>query len=199
MLLKCIEKRQLHKACQHLANHGIGCEEYEAIVLAADGFCQLCGVRESDTPRGELVMDHLHVDGDYLMPHKIRGMICRKCNSGVMAKVDGKRPWGSTRTPEINAAVAEYLANAWHLTHPVQPPHRSATADLESVRHGFSGWQSTARLHRLAAPWRGDDTDRSLCGYRVYEPAHPDVIHLYRDCISCLRRVAALGTKAWFA
>lgn len=196
MLVKCVEKRQRGKACQHMANHGISCEEYEAIVLAADGHCGLCGIHESKTPRGQLVMDHLAERLTNRFPHKIRGMLCDKCNTGLMPKVDGKKPWGSTRTPEVEAAAARYTANAWYLTHPVQPPHRPAVVDIETVRYAFSGWQSTARMHRIAAPWRGDDTDRSVCGFPLYEPAHPDVIHLYRECGSCIRLLALAGKAA---
>jgi hypothetical protein len=54
-------------------------EEYEAMVIAQGGLCAVCGMAT------ELVVDHDHDTG------KVRGLLCRPCNSAVTGGVDWAR------------------------------------------------------------------------------------------------------------
>jgi hypothetical protein len=63
----------------HLLNrYGITIEQYEALVVAQDGCCAICG---SDNPRSHkrryFAIDHDHITG------KIRGLLCIPCNTGI--------------------------------------------------------------------------------------------------------------------
>ena len=185
MLPKCLAKRQAGLNCQHLANHGIGCDEYAEIVVWAGVRCQICGIHGAETARGELVLDHLASKPADPVPHCIRGMICDKCNS-LMARVDGRMPWGTDRTNE--EAALRYAANAWHLTHKAQPPHRVPDVITKDVRFGFMGIASTARIHRLRRAWVDHSENRATCGNKLWLPAHPEVVRLYLLCKSCAMR-----------
>lgn len=181
---RCLQSRQLGINCQHAAYHGIGCDEYAEIVDWVGPHCQICGIHESDTPRGEIVLDHFD-EPDRGVPHKIRGMLCDKCNA-LMAKVDGRKKWGDNRLNE--AAARRYLATAWYLTHPVQPPHRAPDEITSDVKFGFFGSASTARIHSLRKPWIDGVENRALCGNRLWLPAHPDVVPFYQLCLACQKK-----------
>jgi hypothetical protein len=100
-----------NKPCHHWVYLRMSCEEYEALRARAGGHCEICGIAEGDTPRGHLVVDHFH--GDEKRPETafIRGMICDKCNNGVMSCIDGLKVWGANRKWEARAR--EYEANSW--------------------------------------------------------------------------------------
>jgi hypothetical protein len=130
-----------HKAsgvgpCQHLVLYGLSCEDYEELRARARGHCEICGIAEGDTPRGYLVVDHFHGD-DRPGVAFIRGMICDKCNAGVMACLDGLKVWGANRKWE--AAARAYEANSWH--RPSDEARRQMAARTE-------------KLPRAAAPRR---------------------------------------------
>lgn len=184
VLAKCLENRRLNVNCTHAAFHGIGCDEYAEIVVWAGPNCQICGIPGRDTPRGEIVLDHLDVPG-HATPHKIRGMLCDKCNS-LMSKVDGRKLWGDNRHNE--EAARRYVASAWYLTHKPQPPHRVPDEITDEVKFGFFGSSSVARIHRLRCPWINNGENRAVCGNRLWLPAHPDVVDLYRQCLACQKR-----------
>lgn len=52
--------------------YGVTLEEYEAMVLATDSCCEICG-RFSEKPH----LDHCHKTG------KVRGILCAGCNGGL--------------------------------------------------------------------------------------------------------------------
>jgi len=54
--------------------YGITLEEYNALLVKQNGHCALCPA----IPNGR----RLHVDHDH-KTHAIRGLLCRKCNSGL--------------------------------------------------------------------------------------------------------------------
>lgn len=178
---RCIRNRQLGSNCQHAAYHGIGCEEYAELVAAAQDRCQICGISGSDTLRGELCIDHLP-EPPSPAPHKVRGLVCDKCNS-LMSKVDGRKPWDADRTHE--EAALRYAANAWYLTHPIRPPHLVPDEITDDVKFGFMGYASTARVHALRHAWTVDGENRAACGNKLWLPAHPDVVRLYTLCVGC--------------
>jgi|HubBroStandDraft_6_1064221.scaffolds.fasta_scaffold159466_5 hypothetical protein len=98
--------------CHHFAFHGLTCDEYDALRARANGRCEICGIAEEDTPRGVLVVDHFEEKGVRF----IRGMICGRCNSGVMSCIDGRKVWGANRRWEAKAR--EYEANSWEKPSP---------------------------------------------------------------------------------
>jgi hypothetical protein len=97
----------LGKTCHHFQYHGLMCNEYDALHARSDGHCEICGIAERDTPRGHLVVDHFQSHGVRFT----RGMICDRCNGGVMPCIDGRKVWGANRKWEAKAR--EYEANSW--------------------------------------------------------------------------------------
>lgn len=57
--------------------YGITPEQYDAMLDAQGGKCAICGRLEQDSPRGRLVVDHMHCSG------KVRSLLCGQCNSGI--------------------------------------------------------------------------------------------------------------------
>jgi Recombination endonuclease VII len=53
--------------------YGISLEEYELRLALQNGVCAICNKK----PKGLLCVDHCHVTG------KVRGLLCKKCNSGL--------------------------------------------------------------------------------------------------------------------
>lgn len=51
--------------------YGITFEQYESLCKAQNSNCKICGKKK------KLVVDHDHKTG------KIRGLLCRRCNSGI--------------------------------------------------------------------------------------------------------------------
>lgn len=127
--------------CHHYAYLGMPCDEYEALRAHAGGHCEICGIAEGDTPRGHLVVDHFHGEQGTGASF-IRGMICDKCNGGVMTCIDGYKVWGENRKWE--AAARAYEANSW------QKPSE------EALR------QMAARTEKLPKVPRRQRPDRSL-------------------------------------
>lgn len=68
--------------------YGLTLEAYEALLAEQEGSCFICHSEE------DLVVDHDHDTGD------VRGILCRKCNSGLGMFKDN---------PELLTKAAEYL------------------------------------------------------------------------------------------
>jgi hypothetical protein len=73
------EKHQIvRRRSQYKKNYGITLEEYDAMLLAQNGVCKICGNKE--THKGAmgrpkpLCVDHCHATG------KVRGLLCNDCN-----------------------------------------------------------------------------------------------------------------------
>ena len=73
-----------------LARYGLTVEQYEAMEDEIDGMCPICSVSQ------RLVVDHCHDTG------KVRGLICRKCNSALGMLSD---------SPTRMLRAAEYIVN----------------------------------------------------------------------------------------
>lgn len=97
----------LGKTCHHFYYHGLTCDDYDALRARANGHCEICGIAEEETPRGALVVDHFQKGRISF----IRGMVCDKCNTGVMSCLDGMKVWGTNRKWEQRARL--YEANSW--------------------------------------------------------------------------------------
>jgi hypothetical protein len=77
------------RTAQSLARYGLTVEQYEAMENEIDGLCPLCFRSQ------RLVVDHCHGSG------KVRGLICRTCNTGIGLLRD---------SPGVLARAAHYLA-----------------------------------------------------------------------------------------
>lgn len=100
-----------HDTCHHHI-YRLTCEEFDALWDRSRGCCEICGVRETETKRGRLSIDH-----DQRSIHLVRGLLCDMCNAGVMRRVDEGRP--SYATP----ATDRYAAEPWvPFGTPLPPP-----------------------------------------------------------------------------
>lgn len=132
----------LGKTCWHYSQYGMPCDEYDALRDRANGHCEICGIAEGDTPRGMLVIDHFHG----WRAGFIRGLLCDKCNSGVMSCHDGLKIWGENR--RWQAKAIEYERNSW------QEPSELAREDMslrrELYRQSDPRYVSQYVLYKLA-------------------------------------------------
>jgi hypothetical protein len=100
------------------ASYKLSCDEFEALLLRADGKCEICRYSgDSDWP---LVIDH---DSDFDRS-AVRGLLCWECN----ARFDQPSIAGPRRD--------QYLVNAWYLTAPGRPAPvriRHATMNTRSL------------------------------------------------------------------
>ncbi|MER7208480.1 endonuclease VII domain-containing protein [Streptosporangium sp. NPDC000239] len=71
--------------------YGLGEGEYDALFLAQNGQCAICG----GTRRQRLSVDHDHRDG------AVRGLLCRMCNGRLLTAARDR--------PEVLRAAADYL------------------------------------------------------------------------------------------
>ena len=77
------------------SKYGIGIAEYDAMLVAQQGRCRICGTTNPKTKRGEFfAVDHCHTTG------RVRGLLCVPCNLLIgYAKED----------PEILRSAIAYL------------------------------------------------------------------------------------------
>jgi hypothetical protein len=57
-------------------SYGISLEDYNEMFLKQEGCCAICNKHQSEI-EDTLNVDHDHVTG------KVRGLLCRKCNTGI--------------------------------------------------------------------------------------------------------------------
>lgn len=57
--------------------YGLTVSEYDAMALAQDNKCAVCGLNAEENPHGRLAVDHCHKVA------KIRGLLCNICNRGL--------------------------------------------------------------------------------------------------------------------
>ena len=65
----------------NLSRYDITADEYDTMLAAQGGGCAICGTK-SNRDGKRLFVDHCHESG------KVRGILCRKCNSGIGALGD---------------------------------------------------------------------------------------------------------------
>ncbi len=92
-------KPDLHGTCYTHSGWFLTCDEYEQLLNDYSRRCALCG----------LACRYLNVDHDHSLGlFAIRGILCPRCNSGHMRRIDeGYRP--------IAGATRDYLMNPWYL------------------------------------------------------------------------------------
>jgi hypothetical protein len=59
------------------AKFGITIDQYNEMLDKQNGQCAICGTTTPDSKHGVFSIDHCHATG------KIRGLLCKKCNSGI--------------------------------------------------------------------------------------------------------------------
>lgn len=94
-----IDRHSGHRAAH--SKYRLTCEEYDDLVLRAEGRCDRCGI-----PYAGLVIDHDHGAGNWA----VRGLLCRSCNA--TGDIDG------TVTPWCSPCSAAYLANPFRVQEP---------------------------------------------------------------------------------
>jgi hypothetical protein len=55
-------------------NYGMTVEQYDALLLAQDGRCAICGTDKPYKNKDKLCVDHDHITGI------VRGLLCDRCN-----------------------------------------------------------------------------------------------------------------------
>ncbi|MFJ5066549.1 endonuclease VII domain-containing protein [Kitasatospora sp. NPDC088556] len=86
-----------------MATYGLTSEEYAALLAAQGGRCAIC----QETRRRNLAVDHCH------RTEAIRGLLCNRCNSQLLAR-------GARDRPEVLRRAADYLEEfpAWRVLGP---------------------------------------------------------------------------------
>jgi len=85
-----------HKDLRLQRKYGITLEDYFEIIDSQDGQCAICGTGISELDH-TAHLDHCHDTG------KVRGVLCRRCNTGIGMLNDDS---------ELLIKAAEYLTNA---------------------------------------------------------------------------------------
>jgi hypothetical protein len=67
----CKQCRVIHRNITKISD-----QQYDSLLQAQNNSCAICGIHTSETERG-LVVDHNH------QTHKIRGLLCTRCNVGL--------------------------------------------------------------------------------------------------------------------
>lgn len=65
------DKKRNQKSYNLRYNYGLSIAEYHQLLARASNCCEICGVDD------DLAVDHCHTT------KRIRGILCRKCNSGL--------------------------------------------------------------------------------------------------------------------
>jgi Recombination endonuclease VII len=94
------EQAVSHPYCTHVG-YSLNCAEYDDLAAIARGRCMIC-----KEPASPLYIDHDHEVGSWA----VRGLVCHGCNQRLRRVDSGERP--------ATAAIAQYLAEAWHLSSP---------------------------------------------------------------------------------
>ena len=89
-----------HASFYHVG-YSLTCAEYDDLLAIARGCCMAC---EKDA--APLCFDHDHKLGWWA----VRGLVCRSCNQQLRRVDSGEKA--------ATAALAQYLADAWHLRQP---------------------------------------------------------------------------------
>jgi hypothetical protein len=133
-----------HPSCYH-TGYALSCAEYDQLLMLAAGRCMICC--KPTTP----LIDHDHRLGWWA----VRGLVCHACNQHLKYVDAGLR--------QPTEAMANYLANAWHLRQP------SSTAKKKRMkprtRCARCGYEVSARADgKPSAHWsRLPSEPRTIC------------------------------------
>ncbi|MGA5496682.1 endonuclease domain-containing protein [Streptomyces cinereoruber] len=96
-------RRRPDLLCPH-EGYGLTCDTYESMRDRAQDRCEICGLLDRDTLRGQIVIDHFRGGGVFF----VRGLVCDRCNA-LMSRHDGTALWGPKTLPGKAAARAYHL------------------------------------------------------------------------------------------
>lgn len=98
--IDCNERYQRYKPRYRASaiekKYGKGALAFYESEIAKDDKCRVCGISESEAPKGRLAIDHCHGTG------RLRGLLCDKCNTAIGLMQDD--------ISHLTAAI-EYLRN----------------------------------------------------------------------------------------
>ncbi|MGY3199806.1 endonuclease domain-containing protein [Streptomyces sp. TE5632] len=134
--------------CAHVL-YRLTCDECEAMRDRAQDRCELCGIPDHETPRGQLVIDHFEAQR---VAFFVRGLLCDRCNS-VMQRHDGSAPWGPASRP-----FAE-KARAYHLNAFSQPGDEKFRLADEAIRRRVERRERLKPIRRRRTAELGTDRD----------------------------------------
>lgn len=132
-----------HSSCTH-KQYAVSCDEYEVMVAAAGGSCQMC-----QTPTAPLVIDHDHALG----PWAVRGLLCTSCNV-ILGRIEHGRK-GMTPT------AGRYLDAPWHEAQGWIATKR--TCRRERIKCQVCGRLIGAMLNGIPYPHRADPMVEASC------------------------------------
>lgn len=90
------EYKERHRNMRFIRKYGITTEDYLEIIDAQDGECAICSASISELDH-TAHLDHCHDTG------KVRGVLCRRCNTGIGMLNDD---------PDTLQKAIDYLINA---------------------------------------------------------------------------------------
>ena len=90
--------------------YGLTNEDYDKMLQEQNFCCKICGIKNSETKQGYLVVDHCHKSG------KVRSLLCNGCNTGLGLLKEN---------PEVLEKAAQYLRN--HLTNNPNKQYNNST------------------------------------------------------------------------
>jgi hypothetical protein len=76
-------RKTINRVSRLKYTYNITIDEYNSLFLNQNGRCKICGIHQSELTI-PLCIDHNHNTG------KIRGLLCRKCNTGIGLLGDNK-------------------------------------------------------------------------------------------------------------
>jgi len=93
-----------HRSLHLKRTFGITFEDYTRILITQNNACAICGVFLENTGRQVFDVDHDHKTG------KIRGLLCRKCNTDLAVLENGK--WNEQAQRYLSKSIFRHLDSA---------------------------------------------------------------------------------------
>ncbi|MEV8638922.1 endonuclease domain-containing protein [Streptosporangium sp. NPDC051023] len=89
-----------HDKCRH-KHYRMTCEQFDALLVEAEGCCQVCRLPASHNSKQMLFIDHEAWRGDWA----VRGLLCNTCNTILGKDLEVPR----------DEVFAAYLKNSWFI------------------------------------------------------------------------------------
>lgn len=159
-----------HEKCATHKNYSLSCDQYEGLLKASGGRCQVCGFPAAQMPQQKLYIDHDNRRGHWA----VRGLLCHRCNTVLGIDRD------IARSPEL----AAYLTDAWYIRMlvglgltPDVPPEPPVGALVKFGHHTSPPRRRTAKGWVVESKWHlGTRTWRDL--YHSWGPHRLHVVEL---------------------